>query len=67
MIEKTMVTYNEIDELTDYYTRMITAIIEEAKRNAGPPPRKYPPKIFNTWPYDEPTWPVISPERFWNY
>ena len=64
MIEKRVVPYWEIDEYSDLYTRMITAVIQEAVKNAEKVKPPKPPKGKRYWwPYDELVPPVVSPER----
>lgn len=64
MIEERVVPYWEIDEYSDLYTRMITAVIQEAIKNTEKVKPPKPPKGKRCWwHYDELVPPVISPER----
>lgn len=63
MIEKIPLTYNDLDEQADMIMRMITAIVKSEGKSEYNPPKKR--KYYAVWAYDEPTWPVISPERNW--
>lgn len=64
MIEKRVVPYWEIDEYSDLYTRIITAVIQEAVKNTEKIKPPKPPKSKRCWWfYDELVPPVVSPER----